>query len=406
MRRLLFCLALRLAQAQQDLPPDVLLLAKIKVKMAENLNRLPNYTCEQTVERSRRRAPSRKFELLDTVRLEVALVEGKELYGWPGANRITESDPGNLVGGTIGNGDFGLLARSIFLSGGGLFTYVGETSLDRRKTIRFDYRVPLLSSGYHLKVPPNEAVVAYHGSFWVEPESLDLVRLDVSADDIPIYLGLESSTKTLEYRRTFIGGSTFLLPLDAELLMTDLRGSENRNRTRFHRCRQYAGESILSFADPPPDAPAQEKPRVADIELPDEFVTELTLITPIDSNSTAVGDAIEASLRHNLKDRGRLLAPKGALLKGRISRLQKQGRSFNFSIAFHSIDFAEGHASLTGRDNTVSIPARDAGPCSSLYRPCNSGQIQGPVEVEATRLRLWRGFPLYLHSRLLKSEKQ
>lgn len=247
----------------QDLPPEVLLVAKIKVKMAENLDRLPNYTCQQTIERSRRRMPARKFELLDTVRLEVALVEGKELFGRPGANRIVESEITELVSGTIGNGDFGLLARSIFLSSGGLFSYVGDTLLEGRKTIRYDYRVPLLSSGYHLKVPPKEAVVAYHGSLWVEPDTLDLIRLDLTVDDIPRYLGLASSTKTLEYRRMNIGGSEFLLPFDSELRMTDLNGNENRNRTRFHGCRQYVGESVLTFADPPPDAPATEKPASA-----------------------------------------------------------------------------------------------------------------------------------------------
>lgn len=259
MRLVLLYLAIRACLAQ-DLPPEVLLVAKIKVKMAENLDRLPNYTCQQTIERSRRRMPARKFELLDTVRLEVALVEGKELFGKPGANRIVESEITQLVGGTIGNGDFGLLARSIFLSSGGSFTYVGDTLLDGRKTIRYDYRVPLLSSGYHVRVPPKEAVVAYHGSFWVDPDSLDLIRLDLTVDDIPLYLGLASATKTLEYRRAIIGGKDFLLPFDAELRMTDLNGTENRNRTRFHGCRQYVGESVLSFADPPPDAPAAAKP--------------------------------------------------------------------------------------------------------------------------------------------------
>jgi hypothetical protein len=405
MRWLLFCLVLQACRAQQDLPPDLLLLAKIKVKMAGNLDRLPNYTCEQTIERSRRRAPDRKFELLDTVRIEVALVEGKELYGWRGANRIAESDLSNLVGGTIGNGDFGLLARSIFLGGGGLFTYAGETILDRRKMIRYDYRVPLLSSGYHLKVAPNEAVVAYHGSFWVEPETLDLVRLDVTADNIPLYLGLESASNTLEYRRRAIGGSDFLLPLDAEMLMVDLSGSENRNRTRFHACRQYAGQSVLSFADPPPDAPAQQQPQVVEVRLPDEFRAELELATPIDSNSAAVGDAVEASLRKNLKDRGHIIAPKGAILKGRITQLQKQGRSFAFSISFHSLEFPDGQASLSGRDNTVSMLTSDRVPCLPPNR-CATGQTLGPLEVEANRLRLWRGFPLFLHSRLLKSEKQ
>src|SRR5437764_679954 len=97
MRWLLLCLVLPACQAEQDLSPELLLLAKIKVKMAENLGRLPNYTCQQTIERSRRRPPGRKFEMLDTVRLEVALVEGKELYGWPGADRIAESEIANLV---------------------------------------------------------------------------------------------------------------------------------------------------------------------------------------------------------------------------------------------------------------------------------------------------------------------
>ena len=63
----------------QELAPEILLLARIKAKAAENLQRLPNYTCTQTIERSHRNARARKFELLDTLRLEVALVEGKEL---------------------------------------------------------------------------------------------------------------------------------------------------------------------------------------------------------------------------------------------------------------------------------------------------------------------------------------
>ena len=68
----------------QELSPEVLLLARIKVKMAENLKGLPNYTCLQTIERSTRDAGNRRYRPLDTVRVEVALVDGKELFAWPG----------------------------------------------------------------------------------------------------------------------------------------------------------------------------------------------------------------------------------------------------------------------------------------------------------------------------------
>ena len=68
-----------------QLAPDVALLARIRTHMLETLERQPNYTCVETVERSRRAAAARRFQLQDTLRLEVALVEGHEMFGWPGS---------------------------------------------------------------------------------------------------------------------------------------------------------------------------------------------------------------------------------------------------------------------------------------------------------------------------------
>ncbi len=78
MRLWLAFLAVLLAQAQQGPTPDVSLLSRIRTKVAENLKRLPNYTCTQTIIRSLRRTPAAKLQRLDTVRLEVAYVGGKE----------------------------------------------------------------------------------------------------------------------------------------------------------------------------------------------------------------------------------------------------------------------------------------------------------------------------------------
>src|SRR6266404_5350643 len=305
----------------QELAPEVLLLAHIKVKMAANLQRLPNYTCTQTIERSSRRAPTRRFEMLHTVRLEVALVEGKEMLGWPGAKRIDESDITKLVSGTIGNGDFALMARNLFLTSSAQFKYAGETNLEGRRAARFDYVVPLIASGYGLRVPPLEAIVGHHGSIWADPESFDLLRMQVFADDIPLFLRLSSATETMEYARVNIAGSSFLLPAGSTMIMTQLNGTESRNVARFHACRQFTGESVLSFADPPPDAPPTPAP-VTEALLPDEFVAEIALQAPIDSESTAVGDAVQAALKNPIKLDRKVTVPKGAIVLGRVTRLE------------------------------------------------------------------------------------
>ena len=410
MRWLLVCLALLDCRAQQPLSLELSLLTQIKLKMAENLKRLPNYTCQTSIERTRRPAPAKKFQFLDTVRLEVAMVGNKELYGWPGANKIAEAELRNLVGGTIGNGDFGLLARSIFLSDGAQFTYKGETMLGAAKAVQFDYRVPLLSSGYYITVEPNQALVGYHGTIWADAASFDLIRLDLFADDIPLSLGLSACNKTLRYQRASIANSEFLLPLDAELLMVDLNGTENRNRTRFNGCRQYLGESVLKFDDAPADAPKTAEP-VAAIDLPDDFTADLALVTPIDSRTTAVGDPVDATLLHGIKHGHALVAPKGAILHGRIAQLQNQGRSYAFALSFYSLDSPAGHASLDGRSNDVSIPdgVRQAACVRTRlsYAACDSQQhTLGPLSMPGEHFQLLKGFPLFLRSRLVKFDKQ
>src|ERR1700730_15645627 len=85
--------------------PD--LLTQIRGKMALNLAQVPNYTCTETIERSEKQSPKQKFQPLDKVRLEVALVGGRELLSWPGAGKFEERDLGDFVGGgTTASGDY------------------------------------------------------------------------------------------------------------------------------------------------------------------------------------------------------------------------------------------------------------------------------------------------------------
>src|SRR5262249_5567585 len=147
--------------------------------------------------------------------------------------------------------------------------------------LRYDFRVPLMLSGYKIRTQAGEALVAYHGSFWADPGSLDVRKLEVVADDIPVRLKLSHASDAMNYARMQIGEGDFLLPVASELAMTDLNGTENRNRTRFTGCRQFSGESVLTFADAPEmaeDAPAP----VAEIDLPSDLAMRLTLLDDLD----------------------------------------------------------------------------------------------------------------------------
>jgi hypothetical protein len=126
--------------------------------------------------------------------------------------------------------------------------------------VRYDFVVPMFMSGYTIRVKDRKRRVGYHGSFWADSETHELVRLEMTADDIPPSLGVVSANDAMEYERVRIGASDFLLPQGSELVMTDMYGNESRNRTTFNSCKQYSGESVLIFAEAPEEEPVESAP--------------------------------------------------------------------------------------------------------------------------------------------------
>lgn len=375
------------------LPPELLNLAKIKLRMRETLVRQPNYTCLEQIERSSRRAPKRRFELLDVMRLEVALVEGKELYAWPGSAKFEESDLSKLVpaGGAIGNGNFALFAHQVFASNIPVFTFQGEVELNGRRTLKYDYTVPQMQSGFHLKVSAREAVVGFHGSFWADLDNHDLLRLDVIADDLPPKLGLDQASTTMEYRRARIGERDFLLPASSELSMISLNGDENRNRIQFSGCRQYSGESVLSFGEAPASLePEPVKVEKATLEVPVNLEFEATLDAALDTGDAMIGDPITATLNGPLKHKHNVLFPKGAKLLGRIVRMDRRGEYLVLDIRFSEIESDTGHSSLSASIQDVNLLSS-----SHLRRPPNA---RTPLAFLSSRVRLPKGLRFRLRT--------
>jgi hypothetical protein len=381
-----------------ELSPELLLLARVRHHELQQLQRQPNFTCVETVERTQRTAATKRFQLVDTLRLEVALVGGRELFAWPGSKKFEDTEITDMIQrGAIGNGAFGLLARSVFEGRSATYDHRGAETLEGRseKLVRWDYKVPRLLSGYSIRVGTRKAVVGYHGSFWADPKSLDLRRLEVIADDIPPELGLAAASERVDYARVPMGEGTSLMPSASELRMTDLGGTENRNQIRFTACRQYSGESVISFEDPSPEATATSEARpVKEVELPNGLELTLSLSEAIELKNSAVGDPVEARLSGDVKFNRQVVLPKGAVATGRISTLRRNSEFTTIGMIFNEIS-AEGlHASVTLKlDRTLGVgrvPNRNSQP---HLIPASPGE--GLIVVPSTQPRLMRGTLMY-----------
>jgi hypothetical protein len=315
--------------------------------MVEMLARQPNYTCLESVERSVRGGKDREYRTVDTVRLEVALVDNKEMFAWPGSKEFEDTDIRTFVPtGMFGNGDFGLYAHTVFGGKATEFEYKGEAKLAGASTARLDFRVPE-ASGMRIRVPALTARVGFHGSAFIEPGTLDALRLEVVADDLPLKLELREVSDTMEYKRTRIGSGDFLLPAMSEAIMVGLKGEATRNVVRFSACHEFAGESTLKFGDDD-DAAAQPSASAAkqEVRLPKNSGIALRLVDKIDTATAAVGDPVRAALIGDLKEKGQVILPKGIEIAGRIIRLEHYESFTLLGLMFQEAESDKVHAYL------------------------------------------------------------
>ena len=162
--------------ASDDLPPEFLLLSRIKRHMRGELARLPDYTCLETSQRFQKAAGTRSaMKSLDTVRLEVLYTGKHELFAAPGAGDFREDKPSTFSGGggLSASGLFATFLHTLFVNDNGMFTWRGEVAnqaggdalnLVGRRTVRYDFRVPVLTSGWHMQVGNVGDTVGMKGS--------------------------------------------------------------------------------------------------------------------------------------------------------------------------------------------------------------------------------------------------
>ena len=357
-------LTLTLASSAQKTPDPADLLKRTGERLLTDLRRMPRYTCVQTITRTyyegkhQFERPScsslitahdaRKKKLpvqgWDRLRLEVALVEGKSVYSWVGAPRFTDDTLDKLAGsGPLGSGDFGVFLNGILHHA--TLVFQRERIVDGSRLFEYSYEMPVGQSSYRVKVPQGWAIIGYSGTLLLDPEAADLVRLVVRTDELPSASSACEGTSEVTYRRTPIHQRMVLVPHETRLYTINASGSESMSQTSYANCREYSSTVKMIFGDETTGAgpaatttPATESPA----PLPAGLHFNAHFTTPLDTDTAAAGDPIEAVLTAPMRDKKKeVIAPAGALLNGRLRTVKWWTDPFDslqIAVQFESLE--------------------------------------------------------------------
>jgi hypothetical protein len=235
----------------QDLPAWVLELSRVKRHARESFQHIPNYVCQETINQFAKRPHEGSFQKLDTLHLEVASVDGRELLAAAGASRFEDVDASSyIIEGAIGTGSFSGLVLNLFVHDNALVSHWREAQAQSRTALAYDFEMTAFNSGYQLKSGSASATVGLRGTFWVDKESLDLLQIEEHAVGIPYDLGMSDVDTAITFAPVSIGSSVVLLPQSAETVIKERQGGENKNVTLFSGCRAYTSESVIHFDTP------------------------------------------------------------------------------------------------------------------------------------------------------------
>ncbi|HEV7521749.1 MAG TPA: hypothetical protein VGP89_11675 [Candidatus Angelobacter sp.] len=327
------------AGSAQKTPDPRAVLQRTGERLLTDLQRMPRYTCVQTITRtyyqgkhqferpscssliSAHNARKKKLpvEGWDRLRLEVALVEGSSVYSWVGAPRFTDDTLDKLAGsGPLGSGDFGVFLNGILRRA--TLAFQAERVVDGSRLFEYSYEMPIGKSSYRVKVPNGWAVTGYSGTLLLDPEADDLVQLIVRTDELPSISSACQATSEVTYKRTPIHQRMVLVPHETRLYTITAAGSESMSQTTYANCREYSSTVKMIFGETTSAGPVAAATPAAEPPAPLQaglhFSAHIT--TPLDGDTAAAGDPIEAVLTAPIRDKKAVIAPAGAILHGRL----------------------------------------------------------------------------------------
>jgi hypothetical protein len=346
------------------------ILSRALAKLAGTGQRLLQYTCRETIERTYYSPPVKKLgsdlmteaptnanscdgrgfstdghlalDMEDRLRLEVAVADGKEIHSWASASEFDSRSVYDLVrNGPKSTGAFGTVLVDIFENPGAHYTFLGGKSEGSRDLLDYAFDVSLEASHFLVGAGNEWKKTSYFGSFEIDAATAELARVSLETAELTTDTQMCRLRTVTDYHYAQIGNGQFLIPRKSEFDTVAPNASETRSVTTFSACHEYAAESSLVFDGQAPAAAVKAAPKTA-APLPPGLSLTLALTAPIDVTAAAAGDAVSARVAKAVRAPGsnEILIAAGAIANGRILAMQHwyNPAKFQYSIRYDTLE--------------------------------------------------------------------
>ena len=213
---------------------------------------LPNYVVKQFTTRYQSDSASRgrtSWQALDIVTADVVAENGKETY----KNLMVNGKPTKDVdkSGSWSEGEFASTLQAILSpASDALFKNRRATTIVNRSAWRYDYTIEQPRSSWRVYAGGSSYRPAYGGAIWIDKETSRVLRIEMSARNIPREFPLDQVESTVDYDFVLIGNQKYLLPTHSEALSCTRGTTEcSRNVIDFRNYRKYGADTNITFED-------------------------------------------------------------------------------------------------------------------------------------------------------------
>jgi hypothetical protein len=228
---------------------------------------LPDFICDEVIQRFEAYGPAGGFRHTDSLTLQVTYFQMRESYKLVARNGRPTRQKLESVGGASSQGEFGSTLLLIFhpMSKAQLAFKEWKVTGGRRVAV-YTYIVERANSRFELRMAATSVMAGYHGEVAIDPATHLVVRIEEEID-VPAGFPVQYSRNAGEYEFKDVGGHPYLLPVrweswaadivykrrfpgTKELVIDPVAQKRYHNVIEFKDYRKYAAESTLSFGVP------------------------------------------------------------------------------------------------------------------------------------------------------------
>jgi len=378
----------------QQLAPEALALAQASRLVRETVDALANCVCLESVARSQTdKKGKQKQDKRDTLQIEVTTIGDREWFSWPGQEDAFVEDPRALVSfGLFDTGQLTSDLKTVFLDRFAVTHYHGAVTFQTRPALQFDYSVSSVFTHFRLSSPSGSVTAGMKGSFWIDPQTSELLGLSNEASEIPVDFDIRSARTDVIYAPMYREDRRVVLPQKSTTFVENSTGFTSTNQVEFSHCQPYSSTSSIKFdggAAPVEPAPApgrrEPAPIPAGLSLPMRFGTPITA-------RSAVGERLSLVMQADARSHGDKIIGKGAQVQARV-RWIKTGACpapcLAVAIELLSVTTTDGASHPVYASLSQAIPESKVKLNITKVAPTQADLAFGAQRVEASTLSMW-----------------